>query len=1162
MPTFDRSVIYLGNIGTPSVFSAPNFIGNEYTGDNAFVTTITVNENFSNDQQVVLDTNGTNVETISYFGGTHEVFDAGYFRATVTQTNGTVETEVRVGIFYTDTGDVFLNEFGENGQLDNRAISSIAIDRKVSINFINADVSSNLVGTSFGPTTPPPATNTAPVLTNANPGEFINTPENQIAVRNIDAFDADGDSLSFSIIGGADAGRFTINSATGQLDFISAPDFEGENSAIGNDDIYDVTVQVSDGRGGVDTANLFINVTDVPEGGTSPDGAVDGENFDEVMTPGYDDSNAPTNNGGDVIDGPDGVNDLIFGNGGNDTINAGAGDDVVFGDAGPGALGVGGGSSTRLDVGSLSGNTLTTDDGSVRATVDFGAPGGFGGWQAIPVGFNSARDELFYATGVLETRNSTLTLNFDAAVEGVSFTIFDVNAASWDDKVTVVGVAEDGSIVPVVFTDVDDQFVNGNVIEGRSSGSTARGAELNENNLYNVTANIADPIVQLRVILESQDGGPSASGYVALGDFQLTPASVVPETFQEILEAQDVAGGDDVLQGNPGSDQLWGEGGNDTIVISSAADGAGDIVVGGNGPNPFTDNDTLDLRGAGQVTINAGADATDAGAQAGTVTFQDGSTLQFFQIETILADPDNAAPSFTNVSQGLTVSVDENTSFVVDADATDPDGDPLTFAITGGADAGRFQIDPATGVLSFTSAPDFEGEQSAIGDDDIYDVQISVSDPSNLSDTVDLFVNVVDVNEAPTITNAADVPVSENVTGPIADIDAVDPDDDPVTFSLAGPDADDFSIDPTNGELSFVGSPDFENPTDADGDNTYDVQVVATDPGGLTDVEDVSVTVADVNEAPNAEDDPGLTTDSNTPLSINVAGNDTDPDNDALTISAPVLNDPSFGTVAVVGNEVVYTPSDAAIGITAEITYTATDPGGLSDTATAFVFVTDGNAAPTITNAADVPVDENVTGPIADIDAVDPDGDPVVFSLAGPDADDFTINPVTGELSFVDDPDFENPTDADGDNTYDVQVIATDPGGLTDVEDISVTVGDVNEAPDITNAADVQVGEDVTGPIADIDAVDPDGDPVVFSLSGPDADDFTINPVTGELSFVDDPDFENPTDADGDNTYDVQVVATDPGRADRCRGHLGHGCGRRRRREPEHRPGRWKRSGR
>ena len=812
MPTFDRDVIYLGNIGTPSVFSAPNFVGNEYTGGNAFITTIRVNENFSNDQQVVLDTNGTNVETITYFGGTHEVFDAGYFRATVTQANGTVETGVRVGIFYTDTGDVFLNEFGENGQLDNRVISSIEIERKVSINFINADVSSNLVGTSFGPTTPVIPGNSSPEFTNAEPGEFITIPENQIAVRNLDAFDADGDNLTFSIIGGADAGRFTINSATGQLDFISAPDFEGENSAIGNDDIYDVTVQVSDGRGGVDTANLFVNVTDVPEGGTSPDGAVDGENFDEVMAPGYDDANAPTNNGGDIIDGADGDNDVIFGNGGNDTIDAGAGNDIVWGDAGPGALGGGSGSSTSLDVGSLSGNTLTSADGSVRAAVDFGAPGGFGGWQAIPVGFNGARDELFFATGVLETRNSTLTLNFDAPVEDLSFTIFDVNAASWDDKVTVVGRAEDGSIVPVVYTDVDDQFVNGNVIEGRSAGSSAQQAELNENNIYNVTANIADPIVELQVIFESQEGGPSASGYIALGDFQLTPASQAPETFQEILEAQDIAGGDDVLQGNPGSDQLWGEGGNDTIAINNAADGAGDIVVGGNGPNPFVDNDTLDLRGAGPVTINATADATDAGAQSGTVTFANGSTLQFFQIETILTDPDNRAPSFTNVNQGQTLQVDENTTFVVDADATDPDNDPLTFAITGGADASRFQIDPATGVLSFISAPDFEGEKSAIGNDDIYDVQISVTDPSGLSDTVDLFVNVNDVNEAPTIDNAADLTVDEGVTGPIADIDASDPEGGPIVFSLAGPDADDFTIDPNNGRTELCRSPRFREP--------------------------------------------------------------------------------------------------------------------------------------------------------------------------------------------------------------------------------------------------------------------------------------------------------------------------------------------------------------
>ena len=146
-----------------------------------------MNENFSNDQQVVLDTRGPDapiVESITYFAGEAKVFDAGYFKATVTQTNGTVERGVNVGIFYTEKGDVFLNEFAENGQLDNRVISSIEIESKVSINFINADVSSNLVGTSFGSTTPPVIPgNTAPEFTNvkSDVNVHFNVPENQVA---------------------------------------------------------------------------------------------------------------------------------------------------------------------------------------------------------------------------------------------------------------------------------------------------------------------------------------------------------------------------------------------------------------------------------------------------------------------------------------------------------------------------------------------------------------------------------------------------------------------------------------------------------------------------------------------------------------------------------------------------------------------------------------------------------------------------------------------------------------------------------------------------------------------------------------------------------------------------------------------------------------------
>jgi Ca2+-binding RTX toxin-like protein len=106
----------------------------------------------------------------------------------------------------------------------------------------------------------------------------------------------------------------------------------------------------------------------------------------------------------------------------------------------------------------------------------------------------------------------------------------------------------------------------------------------------------------------------------------------------------DIRGGEgnDFLGGEGGSDQIVGGGGNDTILVDSAAAGAGDNIRG----NEFgsvgdtTDTDVLDLRGAGPVTISQEADPNDPGATRGTVTFGDGSTLTFEGIETILQDPD------------------------------------------------------------------------------------------------------------------------------------------------------------------------------------------------------------------------------------------------------------------------------------------------------------------------------------------------------------------------------------------------------------------------------------------------------------------------------------------------------------------------------------------
>lgn len=83
----------------------------------------------------------------------------------------------------------------------------------------------------------------------------------------------------------------------------------------------------------------------------------------------------------------------------------------------------------------------------------------------------------------------------------------------------------------------------------------------------------------------------------------------------------------------------------------------------------------------------------------------------------------NAPPTFTSPASA---SVVENATLAYQASASDPDGNPLTFSITGGADAARFTIS-AGGALSFASPPDFDLPGDADGDNG-YAVTIRVSD--------------------------------------------------------------------------------------------------------------------------------------------------------------------------------------------------------------------------------------------------------------------------------------------------------------------------------------------------------------------------------------------------------------------------------------------------
>ena len=99
---------------------------------------------------------------------------------------------------------------------------------------------------------------------------------------------------------------------------------------------------------------------------------------------------------------------------------------------------------------------------------------------------------------------------------------------------------------------------------------------------------------------------------------------------------------------------------------------------------------------------------------------------------------------------------------------------------------------------------------------------------------------------------------------------------------------------------------------------------------------------------------------------------------------------------------------------------------------------------------------EGGTDPVATLTATDEDGDAIVWSLNGADAEDFTIE--GGVLAFKSSPNFESPGDTGSDNVYNVTVRAS--GGSTDVV---VMVTNVDEMGSVDHRRPAAAGRRVRG---------------------------------------------------------------------------------------------------
>ncbi len=223
-----------------------------------------------------------------------------------------------------------------------------------------------------------------------------------------------------------------------------------------------------------------------------------------------------------------------------------------------------------------------------------------------------------------------------------------------------------------------------------------------------------------------------------------------------------------------------------------------------------------------------------------TVTLDDGDPggvfVDSFQVTVVSNFPPQLDPQ--------SLHIDENATTVGAVVATDPDSpaDVLAFSITGaGPDDGKFHI-TSDGVLSFLVAPDYENPIDSGGApaDNVYLVEVQVTDVAGDSDKAVVSVLVDPVNESPIVANATDnVVASDDRSDDTVDLSIVfvDPDiQDDLTLTIVS------NTNPNLVSASLVGETlTLVYPLDQSG--IAEIIIRATDSDGLFAEDTLTVTV-------------------------------------------------------------------------------------------------------------------------------------------------------------------------------------------------------------------------------------------------------------------------------------------------------------------------------
>ena len=445
----------------------------------------------------------------------------------------------------------------------------------------------------------------------------------------------------------------------------------------------------------------------------------------------------------------------------------------------------------------------------------------------------------------------------------------------------------------------------------------------------------------------------------------------------------------------------------------------------------------------------------------------------------------NDAPDAPTVIEDTFTVAENDTSGVnlAQLEGSDPEDHDYTFSV----DNADFEIDVVGNAVLLKIKDgvglDFEGSGGTIT------LMVTATDDAGLvSDPTAVTITVTDVNEAPGIyvmddTTPDGMPAvstrDENTTGPVGAIMLSDPED-------------------TLGEADItVSDPRFGVKTDDEGgiwlmlneavnhemESEVMVTVTVTDSGSpgtepIATSTVVTITIADVNEAPGVYVEDGVTPDGVDVVS-NIYENSTGPvgqiqvsdEDEELGAANITLSDARFDTevdseggIWLMLNEAV----DHEMETEVVVTVTVTDSGGLATETNYTVTIDNVNEPPTIEVVddetpdgmpAESVIEENTTGPVGAIILGDPEVTLTEENITVSDPRFGVKTDDQGGIWLV----LNEPGDHDTEPEITLTVTVTDPGGLAASAEVTIMVADINEVPTI----------DV------VNAVTPDGQPAV-----------------------------------------------------------------------------------